>query len=228
LKTGARHSPETRAKMAATAKGRIKSPEHRANLAAAGRADHAAHPRVLSAEHRTKIGAASKGVPLSAEHRAHISAGLTGTKRPHSAEWSARVSATKTGKPHLISPEGRARINEGVQRARDRGVPMGGPASRHYTTLAQALHEHLSAGGLTLEPEIRFGRFTVDLYDREHHIAYEADGMRWHDLQEARRPGCSARRDAYLIQYFELKVVHFTDKEITALTGWPKKRKATA
>ena len=75
---------------------------------------------------------------------------------------------------------------------------------------------------------MRFGRFTVDLYDRAHHIAYEADGAYWHGLHDAKHPGSAADRDAYLIQYFGLKVVHFTDTEITALTGWPKKRKASA
>jgi very-short-patch-repair endonuclease len=100
------------------------------------------------------------------------------------------------------------------------------PIGNRYTKLARALHGHLATQGLTLEPEVRFGRFTVDLYDRAHHIAYEADGSYWHDRAEARTPGCHANRDAYLIQYFGLKVVHFTDKEIKALTRL--KREASA
>lgn len=94
-----------------------------------------------------------------------------------------------------------------------------------YTSLAQALHAHLLASGLTLEPEVRFGRFTVDLYDREHHIAYEADGKFWHDKAEKRRPGCHVERAEYLIQFYGLKVVRFTDKEISALTGYRSGRK---
>ncbi len=96
--------------------------------------------------------------------------------------------------------------------------------SYRYTSLAQALHAYLASTGLTLKPEVRFGRFTVDLYDRVHHIAYEADGKYWHDKNEAARPGYHANRDAYLLERFGLSVVHFTESEIHAVAK-PKRRR---
>lgn len=91
--------------------------------------------------------------------------------------------------------------------------------SYRYTSLAQALHVYLeSTRAITLEPEVRFGRFTVDLYDRANHVAYEADGTYWHQKNEAARPGYHADRDAYLQREFSLSVIHYTDTEINTLT----------
>ncbi len=131
----------------------------------------------------------------------------------------AAISLALTGRP--VSDDTRAKIRAAVKLAFAEGR-LTIPEVKRYTKLAQALHAHLTSTGLTLEPEIQFGRFTVDLYDREHHVAYEADGKYWHDKQEERRPGCGAARDAYLIQHHGLKVVHFTEPEIRAL----KKRAA--
>lgn len=122
-------------------------------------------------------------------------------------------------------PETLVKMSAAMRRAWAEGR-MDVRRENRYTTLAQALHAHLATTGLTLEPEVRFGRFTVDLYDREHHIAYEADGKYWHDLAEKRRPGCHIKRAEYLIQYYGLKVVRFTNKEISALTGYRSGRKA--
>jgi very-short-patch-repair endonuclease len=121
-----------------------------------------------------------------------------------------------------LSAEKKAERCEAVRIAWANGK-LSVPYAHRNTTLAQALHQHLSAQSLTLECEVRFGRFTVDLYDREHHVGYEADGMYWHDRHEAKHPGYRTMRDEYLIVNHGLKVVHYTDKEISALTGWPKK-----
>ena len=64
---------------------------------------------------------------------------------------------------------------------------------------------------------MRFGRFTVDLYDREHHVAYEADAKYWHDKYEAREPGVHHRRDAYLKDRYGLTTVRYDDKQIKAM-----------
>ena len=94
-------SPETRAKMRASALGRTNSPETRAKISASNKG------KVLSAETRAKIGAASKGRKLSAEARAKISAGNKG--RRHTAESRAKISKAHKGKK--LSAETRAKIS---------------------------------------------------------------------------------------------------------------------
>jgi very-short-patch-repair endonuclease len=152
---------------------------------------------------------------------------MIGVSRPMRPETRAKLSAAITG--HHVSIETRQKLAASGRLAYEQGrSTLSVLPDRHYTKLAQALHMHLSEQGLTLEPEVKFGRFSVDLYDREHHIAYEADGAYWHDKHEARHPGYAAQRDDYLIRNFGLKVVHFSDKEISALTGYPKKKARVA
>jgi hypothetical protein len=59
---GRRHSPETRAKMSASAKRRVRSPHSPETRAKNSRA----------AEHIAKLAAAKRGRTLAAEHRAKI------------------------------------------------------------------------------------------------------------------------------------------------------------
>jgi len=170
---GWRHSEETRAKMSASAKG-----------------------RVMSVEARAKLAASRRGKPLSDETKAKLSRALRGIQR---------------------SPEYRAKMAASTSRRLDHGGALTIRPGNRYTKLAQHLHAHLVAQGLTLEPEVRFGRFTVDLYDRQNHVAYEADGRYWHERNEAARPGYHASRDACLRERFGLTVVRFDDQEIAAL-----------
>jgi len=235
--------------------GKPKSAQHRANISAGRmgigkgiphsaehRAKHSAamRGRVVSAETRAKLSAAHKGRVNSAEARAKMSAAVKlaysdgRIKSKLGSKWSPEASARHRAQMKADFAEGRrtfrpdeAKRIEGLRRAQAEGrVPL--PHVVRYTKLAQALHAHLTSTGLTVEPEIRFGRFTVDLYDREHHTAYEADGQYWHEKNERERPGYYAQRDEYFIRYFGLKVVHFTDTEISALTGWSTKKKKTA
>ena len=222
-------SAETRAKISAAHIGHPVSAETRAKIGAASA------QRTMSTENRRRLSALFKGKPKSPEHRAKIAAALRGQtipeavklkqsavaklRQPPSAATRAKMSASQ--KLKVFTPEHRANLRKAWEDGRCHVVSA-------YTSLARALHAHLQQQGLVLEPEIRFGRFTVDLYDREHHVAYEADGSYWHDRNEAARPGARERRDAYLAEKFGLPVVHFSTDAIKALTGWPRKAKVVA
>jgi group I intron endonuclease len=120
---GTRTTPETRAKMSAAAKGKIRTAEHRANLAAAllgkpgtpwseeSRANHLAamlNKPPVSDETRAKLRAMNLGV--CRPHRPETRAKMSNTRRgrPHSPEHSAAISAAKMG--HTHSDECRAKI----------------------------------------------------------------------------------------------------------------------
>jgi hypothetical protein len=82
--SGYKHTPEARAKISSSKKGKI-----------------------FSAEHRAKLSAANKGKTFSAEHRAKMSAANKG--KTHSAETRAKMSAAKEGK--ILSSETRAKMS---------------------------------------------------------------------------------------------------------------------
>lgn len=149
--------------------------------------------RKLSPEHRAKLCAAHAGVPKSPRHVANQAASQAG---------------------RIVSAATRAKLSDAWRDGR-KCVP---PSSR-YTSLARSLHRCLLDRGLFLEVEVKFGRFTVDLYDREHHVAYEADGKYWHDKNELKNPGYYARRDTYLNETFGLAVVHYDDFQIKTMAS---------
>jgi hypothetical protein len=112
---GGRHTPESRAKFAASLTGRTLREETRARISAAkvgvprpaftdeARANmsaaHKAQRRPLSPETRTKISNALSGRSLTAEHRTNISAGQLGKPgHPYSDATRAKVSAANTGR----------------------------------------------------------------------------------------------------------------------------------
>ena len=195
---GHAQTAETRLKISATKTGQ-KVPK--LSVAVRGRRQHGPRQgplRVHSPESRAKMSAVRKGVAPTPKQLAHLDA----------------LAEKMRGKP--LSPQHRQRIGDGLRVAFERGRRRV-PAVNTYTRLAQTLHGHLSRQGLVLEPEVRFGRFTVDLYDRANHVAYEADGRHWHELAELRRPGWHGRRDAYLMDRFGLAVVHFSEPAIRAM-----------
>ncbi len=207
-KTGHVCSASTRAAIAARHRGRVVSEEQRARISATltGRKGPA-----RSVETRQKIAAAKRGVPKSADHRAKLAAANLG--KTQSAETIAKRVEQLRGRTHTVAA--RAKMSVAVKRAQEEGrLPV--PVSRRYTSLAKELHAQLAATGLSLEPEVRFGRYTVDLYDRVHHVAYEADGRYWHELNERRKPGYHAQRDGYLQNVHGLRVVRFSDAQIAA------------
>ena len=191
----------------------------------------------MTAEHRAKIGAANRGKPRSPELRARLSAALAGRRRAPlkdgtkyniSDETKAKISATLTGRKLTsetrakmsLGRQGRTHSDEYKQRMsvlhralRDSGKIR--PVYRHrYTKLAQALHRHLAASGVAVEPEVQFGRFVVDLYDRANHVAYEADGEYWHNRVKQKQPDFYVKRDQYLRDRFGLTVVRFAERDI--------------
>lgn len=88
------HSPETRARMSASRRGKKLPPR--------------------SAEYRAKMAASQSGKKASAETRAQMSATRTGMKMPpRSEEYIQHQRAIQTGKKHKPwSPERRARFEE--------------------------------------------------------------------------------------------------------------------
>lgn len=99
---GVMKSPETRAKIATTLKGRTLSTEHRANIAAGGMG------KILSAEHRAKIGTANKGK--------HNTRGFH-----HTAESKAKMGLAHRGNTYSLglkrSPETLARMSMSLKAA---------------------------------------------------------------------------------------------------------------
>jgi hypothetical protein len=219
MKLGSKMSAESRAKMSA----RVRRPEELARLATLRKG----RPHTVETRAKMSLAHAGNKSALGYRHTAETLAIMSAASKGavFSAERREKMGAARRGK--INSPEARAKMSVAVRKADEEGRRKIHVIYR-YSSLAKALHLHLSSQGLVLEPEVRFGRFTVDLYDREHHVAYEADGTFWHEQDELKRPGCGVRRDAYLVEYYGLKVVHYTDKEISALTGWPKKRTVAA
>lgn len=228
-RTGTKWTPEQRAKLSAARTGHPVSVETRAKISAAHKG------RSRSPEMRAKISATLMGrkrKPFTAETIARMSAAQRGKTSPAKKAQAAKLRAANLGRrqsPEEIarriesrrgyrhSPEVRAKMSAIVKQQIAEGKRCL-PGYVKYTKLAQKLHAYLSSRGFTVEPEVRFGRYTVDLYDREHHVAHEADGTFWHDKIEKRRPGSDARRDEYLHEKFGLPVMRYSDTEIGYLT----------
>jgi group I intron endonuclease len=124
---GVRHSVETRANMVAARRGKKRSSEAAANIAAAQRTPEARakmsaalqrpevraklaagqRGRTASPETRAKMSAAKCGKPLSEEHRAKMAALLC--ERNQSQEQKEKVSKAQLGKTH--TPESRAKMS---------------------------------------------------------------------------------------------------------------------
>jgi len=58
----------------------------------------------------------------------------------------------------------------------------------------------------------KFGRYEVDAYLPKYHLAFEADGERWHQNKDR-----DIKRDAFLLENFSLPVIRFTGKELVAM-----------
>ena len=61
-------------------------------------------------------------------------------------------------------------------------------------------------------PEVRFGRFSVDVLLAEEWVAFEADGAGWHKDKEK-----DTKRDAWLLENFDLPVVRLSQGDIREL-----------
>jgi very-short-patch-repair endonuclease len=209
---GCKHSAESRAHMSLAHRGKRRplSPETIAKISASNTG------KIRSAEARAHLSASQTGKTLSFEHREKCAAALRGRSRPpFSEEWRRRIGQAGIGR--IASAETRAKRSESLKRAWGEGRHSINKSYR-YTSLAQRLRAILEGTlGISLEPEIRFGRFSADLYDRANHVAYEADGRYWHDRNEAAHPGYHAERDGYLRDRFGLPVIRYNELDIRAM-----------
>jgi hypothetical protein len=120
---GIKHSAQTRTKFSLQRKGRVLSPEWRANVSASlkgikrnpesvARSAQSRKGRKHSLESRAKMSASLKGRTYSAETRALWSVQRKG--RPHSKDHSAKIGAALKGR--VILPEWRAKISATLKR----------------------------------------------------------------------------------------------------------------
>lgn len=146
--TGARHTLEIRAVIAAASTGRQKSLEERAKISA-GRSGwkHSAEERakmsaaqrgrIHSPETRAKMSDASRGKPKSAETRANMSAAQSG--RTFSPEHAAKLSAVRRGKKQ--SAETRAKRAAALRGTKQPHSP------EHIAKIAAALRGRKASAG---------------------------------------------------------------------------------
>ena len=80
--------------------------------------------------------------------------------------------------------------------------------SGHRTGIEQITEDALKELGITYVWESRFGRYWVDFYIPEKHLAIECDEPYWHT------PERDAARDQYLNEKYNLPVVRFTTNQI--------------
>ena len=148
---GVTHSPETRSKMSAAAKGRTFSPETCAKISAAKKG------KTASPEARSAMSAAKKGkpvhnkgkkcAPLSQDHKDKISDANKGRKRsPLSQEHKDKLSAAKQGRKR--SPEHQAKIN-----AANKGRKRSPEACAAMSAAAKGRTSHKK--GKTASPEAK-------------------------------------------------------------------------
>ena len=157
-----------------------------------------------SASHRQNIGLAQLGKkhgPASEHRKQAISAAHKGMRKPwmkipRSKETKAKMSASR--QKHLNTHAGDCRCRGRTW--------ITGPSS-----LAWDMIDFFTTSGFEiLIPEQSFGRYTVDVYLPDYHLALEADGEYWH--RETKE--YDEQRDAYLMEKFSLPVVRFTQYEI--------------
>lgn len=56
--------------------------------------------------------------------------------------------------------------------------------------------------------------YSLDCFVESHALAFEADGMYFHERTEKLRPGYYAARDAYVSKKLECHVIRLTDREL--------------
>jgi hypothetical protein len=90
-------------------------------------------------------------------------------------------------------------------------------SSKLLTDLALDLAGALLVAGYELVPEVCFGRYRVDFYEPNRHLAFEADSDYWHAPLWRREH--DAKRDTELLNSFGLPVIRITQEEIQRLVA---------
>jgi hypothetical protein len=93
----------------------------------------------------------------------------------------------------------------------DCGCPFCTGHSSWKTGIALRLATFLLDAGFDLIPEVKFGRWRVDFYEPNLHLAFEADSDYWH------KPEIDRQRDAELLGLYDLPVIRFSESEIKGM-----------
>lgn len=181
-------SPETRAKTAASLRGRPGTPH--------------------TAEFKAVMSQRFKGFvrgPQTEAHKKKNADAQCGNQRAKgnkfSAEAKQRLSDMRRGKKH---PEG---CNHCLAVAQYNAT-----WPKPETSLEATLYRLLTEAGYEVEKQRRFGKYVVDIYVPSLHVAFEADGATWHSYPaQVER---DSRRDAWLAERFDLPVVRLREKEL--------------
>lgn len=183
--------PDARAKIATAHRGT------RHTFSPDGRERHLAmlKRRNDSAETRAKKGAYQRGKPPSPR-------ALEALKRRN----SGNTFALGLKRPQAWKDQQAGRIATRL---------ASGRMPRAATAIERILTVFLVNAGFRVEPQRQFGRAVVDAYLPEYHLAFEADGVYWHNLPN--RAEMDARRDARLLTDFGLPVVRLTEAELHAI-----------
>lgn len=110
-----------------------------------------------------------------------------------------------------------AATSEKMAVAAARRIAEGRGAPRKDTLIEKILWKLLEeVAGFEIIRNKQFGRACVDAYIPELHIAFEADGWYWHDRNGrfSNAPEKDARRDANLLEKFNLPVARLTEIEL--------------
>ena len=137
-------------------------------------------------------------------------------RHPHTTETRRKMSRTRTGMKYgQLFRETNSRVSRehAAKNLPNCGcvVHGGRPKSHHRTTIENILVKVILKEFPKVITEKRFKRYVVDAYlPPPYHLAFEADGEYWHRM----RPEHDVRRDAYLLEQFNLVVIRLSEKEL--------------
>ena len=130
--------------------------------------------------------------------------------KKHTLEARAKQSASHKGVPH--SDSWNKNVSRALIRHRESGCkkPCCSPA-RSPTSLEYGLQLLLESANIEFKTQVRFGRYTVDMWVPSHNLIFEADGSYWH-----RRDGEGRRtnRDSFLLSKGVKAVIHLTEHDL--------------
>lgn len=194
------HSEETKAKISSSHKGLVLTEETRLKISIASK------NRKYTQEQNLAKSLSQIGRTLSPETKLKISKAHLGLKASDATK--QKMSQSRLGKKRPAFSEERRRHAE--QSLNCNCVACNHRFPQSPTSIEIILWDKLLAEFPRLEKQKRFGRFTVDAYLPEYHLAFEADGDYWHSFKKE----SDASRDAYLLSKFNLPVVRLTETEL--------------
>lgn len=209
---GRKQNPESVAKMALTQKQRYaQNPELRAKTT------KQLNDYKYTDAWKSNMSRSRMGHPVSDETKAKMSYAA----RNRSLETRRKLSLSKIGNQYGKNNKGKKRTSEMKERRAEITAQQiaDGKMPTSFTKPQLDLAGFLIDAGYDLIPEVRFGRYCVDLYEPYRHLGFEADGSYWHELVERTKPGYHGNRDSYLQNKFGLPIIRFSDQEIDQMLG---------